>query len=216
MVPVFLLIVGIGILLILILILSLFFIPVIARVALGKTPQSGYFLMQASWGWIGARTRTEGGESRQELLLGDHPLFTRAEKAEEGRAPGVGEEPRRNAPPASRALHLLRLIRPLSRLGGKILHSMTLEEIRGRMKVGFQDPAQTGILFGWYCAILPALAGSRVSLEVTPVFDREVLEGEIMARVRIDRPLLLILATARLFLDRDVRVALSGLRRADP
>jgi hypothetical protein len=214
MVPVLLLVVGIGIPLLIL--LSLFFIPVIARIALGKTSESGYYLVQASWGWIGARTRAEGGESRQELLLGDHPLFTKTAKAEEGRAPEVGEEPRRTAPPASRALHLLRLIRPLSHLGGKILHSMTLEEIRGRMKVGFQEPAQTGILFGWYCAILPALAGSRVSLEVTPVFDREVLEGEIMARVRIDRPLLLILATARLFLDRDVRVALSGVRRADP
>jgi hypothetical protein len=60
--------------------------------------------------------------------------------------------------------------------------------------------------------MLPALMGSRVSLEVTPVFDRQVLEGEIMARVRIDRPLLLILAMARLFIDRDVRNALSGLR----
>jgi hypothetical protein len=211
MIPVVLLVLGIGIPLLIL--LSLFFIPVIARVALEKTPGSGYFLMQASWGWIGARTRVEGGESRQELLLGDHPLYTRTVKdEEEARAPGVEEEPRKIPSFIHRVLHLLQLIRPLSRLGGKILHSMTLEEIRGCMKVGLEDPAQTGILFGWYCAILPALAGSRVSLDVTPVFDREVLEGEIMARVRIDRPLLLILATARLFLDRDVRVALSGLR----
>jgi hypothetical protein len=210
MVPVLLLVVGIGIPLLIL--LSLFFIPVIARIALGKTSESGYYLVQASWGWIGARTRAEGGESRQELLLGDHPFFTRTAKAEEAPAPGMEEEPRRTLPPTRRALHLLKLIRPLLSLGGKILHSMTLEEIRGRMKIGFQDPAQTGILYGWYWAILPLLGCTRVSLDVTPVFDREVLEGEIMARVRIDRPLLLILAMARLFLDRDVRIALSGLR----
>jgi Protein of unknown function (DUF2953) len=213
MVPVFLLVVGIGILLFLILLLALFLIPVIARVALGKTPESGYFLIQASWGWIGARTRTEGGESRQELLLGDHPLYTRTVKEEEeARPPGVEEEPRKTPVSPGRLLHLLRLARPLVSLGGKILHGMTLEEIRGRMKVGFRDPAHTGILYGWYWAILPLLGCTRVSLEVTPVFDREVLDGEIMARVRIDRPLLLILAIVRLFLDRDVRVALSGLR----
>jgi len=89
---------------------------------------------------------------------------------------------------------------------------MTLEEIKGCMKIGLQDPAETGILYGWYCAFLPVLAGSRVSLDVTPVFDRQVLEGEALARVRIDRPLLLIIAMARLYLDRDVRDALSGLR----
>jgi hypothetical protein len=204
--------VGIGILLILILLLSLFFIPVIARVALGKTPGSGYFLMQASWGWIGARTRVEGGSSRQELLLGDHPLFTKTAKAEEPRAAGAEKEPRKTPFSTERLLHLLKLIRPLLSLGGKILHRMTLEEIRGRMKIGFSDPAHTGILYGWYCAILPLLGCTRVSLDVNPVFDREVLEGEVMARVRIDRPLLLILAMARLFLDRDVRAALSGLR----
>ena len=211
MVPVFLLVVGICIPLLIV--LSLFFIPVITRVALGKTPESGYFLMQASWGWIGARTRVEGGSSRQELLLGDHPLYTRTVKdEEEARPPGVEEEPRKAPFSPGRLLHLLKLAKPLVSLGGKILHGMTLEEIRGRMKIGFQDPAHTGILYGWYWAILPLLGCTRVSLEVTPVFDREVLEGEIMARVRIDRPLLIILAVARLFLDRDVRVALSGLR----
>jgi hypothetical protein len=53
---------------------------------------------------------------------------------------------------------------------------------------------------------------SQVSLDVTPVFDRPVLEGEIMAKVRIDRPLLLLLAMVRLFFDRDVRNAIKGLR----
>jgi hypothetical protein len=89
---------------------------------------------------------------------------------------------------------------------------VTLEEIAGRMKVGFMDPAETGILYGWYCAILPVLSCTRVSLDITPVFDRQVLEGEVMARVKIDRPLLVLIAVAGLFLDRDVRAALAGLR----
>jgi hypothetical protein len=155
--------------------------------------------------------RSEGGESRQVLLLGDHPLFTWTGKAEKARGSEGKGEPR--APSLLRRIpHLLKLIKPLLSLVRKVLHRTTLEEIRGRMTVGFQDPAITGILFGWYCAILPALGCSRVLLEVTPAFDREVLEGEVMARVRIDRPLLLILAMARLFLDREVRSAFSELR----
>jgi hypothetical protein len=89
---------------------------------------------------------------------------------------------------------------------------MTLQEIRGNLIVGFRNPADTGIFYGWYCAIVPTLMVSQVSLDVTPVFDRPVLEGEIMAKVRIDRPLLLLLAMVRLFFDRDVRNAIAGLR----
>ena len=89
---------------------------------------------------------------------------------------------------------------------------MTFQEIRGNMVVGFRNPAETGIFYGWYSALLPILMVSRISLDVTPVFDRQVLEGNIMAKVRIDRPLVLVAAMARLYMDRDVRTALSGLR----
>jgi len=210
MVPIFLLVVGICIPLLIV--LTLYFIPVIAQIALGKTPESAYLLIQASWGLIGARTRMEGGESRQEFLIGERLLYTRTVKDQKTRAPEAGEEPKKTPSHIRRAHYLLQLIQPLSHLGEKFLRSMTLQEIRGNLIVGFRNPADTGILYGWYSAILPALMGSRVSLEVTPVFDRAVLEGEIMARVRIDRPLLLILAMFRLFIDRDVRNALSGLR----
>jgi len=210
MVPIFLLVVGICIPLLIV--ITLYFIPVIAQIALGKTPESAYLLIQASWGLIGARTRMEGGESRQEFLIGERLLYTRTVKGRKTRAPEAGEEPKKTPSPIRRALSLLHLIRPLSHIGRNLLRTMTLQEIRGSLVVGFRNPAETGIFYGWYSAMLPALMGSRVSLEVTPVFDRQVLEGEIMARVRIDRPLLLILAMARLFIDRDVRNALSGLR----
>ena len=59
MVLIFLLVVGICLLLLIV--LALYFIPVIAQIALGKTPESGYVLLQASWGLIGARTRMERG-----------------------------------------------------------------------------------------------------------------------------------------------------------
>jgi len=208
MIPIFLLVVGI----LIIITLTLYFIPVIAQIALGKTPESGYLLFQASWGVIGARTRIEGGESRHEFLIGKHPLYTRTVKDQKTRAPEAGEELRTIPSLIRKVPHLLNLIRPLSHLGGKLLRSMTLQEIRGNLTVGFRNPADTGIFYGWYYAILPTLMISRVSLDVTPVFDRPVLEGEIMAKVRIDRPLLLILAMVRLFFDRDVRNALSGLR----
>jgi hypothetical protein len=211
MVPIFLLVVGICILFLIV--LTLYFIPVIAQIAIRRTPESAYLVLQASWGLIGARTRMEKGESRQEFLIGEHPLYTRTVKGREMRAPKkAGEEPPKTHSGIRRAHYLVQLIRPLSHLGGNLLRSMTLQEIRGNLVVGFRNPAETGIFYGWYSALLPFLMVSRVSLDVTPVFDRQVLEGEIMAKVRFDRPLLLLIAITRLFIDRDVRVALSGLR----
>jgi hypothetical protein len=208
MIPIFFFLVGI----LIFITLTLYFIPVITQIALGKTPESRYILLQASWGVIGARTRMEGGESRQEFLIRERPFYSRTVKDKKPRAPEEEVELRKIPSLVRRAPPLLQLIRPLSHLGRKMLCSMTLQEIRGNLTIGFRNPADTGIFYGWYCAIFPTLMISRMSLDITPVFDRQVLEGEVMAKVRIDRPLLLIVAMTRLILDRDVRNALSGLR----
>ena len=208
MIPIFVIVVGILILII----LTLYFIPVITQITLRKTPESGCFLFQASWGVIGARTRVEGGEIRQEFLIRERSFYSRTVKDKKSPAPEEEAELRKIPSLVRRAPHLLQLIRPLSHVGRKILCSMTLQEIRGNLVVGFRNPADTGIFYGWYCAIFPTLMMTRVSLDVTPVFDRQVLEGEVMAKVRIERPLLLIVAMTKLIFNRDVRNALSGLR----
>ena len=216
MIPIFLMVVGILFLLIIgflfLIALILYFIPVFTHIALGKTTESGYLLIQASWGLIGVRTRMEGDESRQEFLIGKRTLYSRTMKDRKTRELKVAEELRKIPSLLRSAPYLLQLIQPLSHLGGKFFRSLTLQEIRGNLTVGFRNPADTGIFYGWYCAICPTLMVTPVCLDVVPVFDRPVLEGEIMAKVRIDRPLLLILATIRLFFDRDVRNAISGLR----
>jgi hypothetical protein len=208
MVSILLLIVG----LLILIAISLYFIPVIAHIALGKTPESGYLLIQASWGLIGARTRMEGGESRQEFLIGERPLYSRTVKDQKTRPAEVGESLRNIPSHIRRVRYVLQLIRPLSHLLRHLLRTTTLQEVRGNLMVGFRNPADTGIFYGWFSAIYPILMVSRVCIDITPVFDRPVLEGEITAKVRIDRPLLLIFAMFRLFLDRDVRKALSGIR----
>jgi hypothetical protein len=207
MIPIFLLVVGIFIL-----ILTLYFIPVIVQIAYERIPESKYLRIQASWGFFGAGMRMEGDESRQEFLIGERPLYVRTVKGREIRVPEGDKELQKTSFSIRRVQCLLQLIQPISHLLGKILCSMSFKEIRGNLMVGFRNPAETGIFFGWYSALLPILMVSRVCLDITPVFDRQVLEGDIMAKVRIERPLLLILAMVRLYMDRDVRTALSGLR----
>ena len=210
MAAIFLLGVGICILTLLI-ILALFFIPVITRIVLGLTPDTHYFIIQVSWGWIGAKMRRVGFQSRQEFLIGDHPYYVRTVQARGPDASQAGKEFQKTRSLGKRVIVMLGLIRPLLHFGKKLFQATTLQEIRGNLKIGFQDPVVTGLLYGGYCAILPALKGSRLSLDITPTFDRAVMEGKIMASVKVNRPLFLILPVARLFLDGNVRRSLSAL-----
>ena len=208
MAPIFLLAAGVCILL-LFSALALFLVPVIVLVAIGRRPGSASAMLQASWGIIGARARREGGDTRVEYLFLGRPIHTRSGGGR--KAPPVQRpEGKRPAPSTlSWAWLLLRLIKPVSSFGDRLLHATTLLEARGRLRVGVGDPVETGLLFGRYCALAPLLRVNRIYLDLSPVFDRQVLEGEVAARLRIDRPLLLILAGAGLLLNRDVRAALS-------
>lgn len=206
-----LLVVSGALLLILALSLCLLFIPVVVQCAVSRTPGSTYALLQASWGCIGARARAEGPASRLEWLFLDRPV--RTQPLGGGETPGG--EPAEELVPSSllpRVRAFVRLIRPLSSFGGRFLSSISLEEIRGQVQVGLGDPVETGVIFGWYCALLPLLRGNRIELSVRPVFDRQVLDGEIRARLRINRPLLILAAAAGLWLDPGVRTAFSKLR----
>ena len=202
---------GIAILVILVL-LSLFFIPVRAFVAAGWGRGDGLVLFQASWAGLGARIRTGGRETRVEYLFLGMPVHTRPGRDRRTALP-VPRGEGHGRPPLLDVLRiLLRILRPLAGFGIRIIRATTFQEIRARLVIGLQDPASTGQLYGWYCALGPLLAGDRMSMEVSPVFDRQVFEGEIRARFRIDRPLLLMGVIAAALFDPDVRRGISLLR----
>jgi hypothetical protein len=202
---------GIALLVILVL-LSLFFIPVRAFAAAGWGRGEGYALFQASWACLGARIRTGRQETRVEYLLLGMSFRTRSGR-DRGIASSALPKEGRERPPVLSLLWILPwLVRPLARFGERIIRATTFQEIRAQLVVGLRDPASTGELYGWYCAIWPLLAGDRFSVQVSPVFDRQVFEGEMLARFRIDRPLLLMGAIAEVLLNPDVRRGISLFR----
>ena len=202
---------GIALLVILIL-LSLFFIPVRAFVTAGWGQGEGYALFQASWACLGARIRTGGQETRVEYLFFGKPVRTRPGRDRGTSSPSSPEEGHERPPVLSLLRILLRLVRPLARFGGRVIRATTFQEIRAQLVVGLRDPASTGQLYGWYCALRPLLPADRLSVQVSPIFDRQAFEGEMLARFRIDRPLLLIGGIAKVLLNPDVRKGISLLR----
>ena len=123
---VFLLAVGICILL-LFSALALFLVPVVVLIAIGRRPGSASAMLQASWGFIGARARREGGDTRVEYLFLGRPFHTRAGG---GRKAPQEQGPKGTRPvpsPPSQAWLLLKQIGQVSAFGGRLLHTTTLQ-----------------------------------------------------------------------------------------
>lgn len=95
-----------------------------------------------------------------------------------------------------------------------VVRSISCTCISCRVRYGAQDAATTGRIFGYCSAVLPAqFLSGRISVDVTPVFDREVLEGYLKASVRLHHPLLVCTPVVQMFLDRNTREAFSTARQ---
>lgn len=55
-------------------------------------------------------------------------------------------------------------------------------KVRGHVTVGFEDPSMTGQLLAAAGVLYPLY---REQIQITPVFDRQVLEGEVKIKGRI-------------------------------
>ena len=69
-----------------------------------------------------------------------------------------------------------KMVRAGLRAGLEVLGRVRIERLRGVLRIGLEDPALTGELYGRAAGLLAALPGRAFRL--VPVFDREALEGE--------------------------------------
>ena len=86
------------------------------------------------------------------------------------------------------------LIEPVKRIGLVLYHESSFENVRGTVRIGLGDPAATGMLYGGFWATRFVFAASRISIDLTPDFNRKVLEMELSVRFRIKCPLRILVA----------------------
>lgn len=84
---------------------------------------------------------------------------------------------------------------------GKVIRHIRPGKIQGKLTFGFDDPYRTGQALSAAALLCPVY---RNSLQITPVFDRSVLEGELQVRGRI-RLSAILFAALRLLMDRNFR-----------
>ncbi|SMX21977.1 DUF2953 domain-containing protein [Boseongicola aestuarii] len=81
--------------------------------------------------------------------------------------------------PKKRKLRTKGLASAVIRLIGDILQRICIDTARLQMRFGLGDPAETGQVFGYLSPLIYGTApGQAICLEVEPVFDRAVLQGE--------------------------------------
>ncbi len=82
----------------------------------------------------------------------------------------------------------------------------------GSIRIGMENPAATGMLYGGYWASRFVLNASRIFVDMEPVFGKRVLVLDITMRLRIRHPLVLIVQGIALMRNPAVRRSLVLLR----
>jgi hypothetical protein len=172
--------------------------PLDLQMVMERTSASTALMLSASWSALTVKSTYTGGEGSLSLFFLGKMVIRReiSQKTEtrkrQERISGssIGLEP---------VLQILPLGSDMIRFMKAILRHLSIRKIEGAFTVGLQNPADTGVVFGFFSAIRPLLFPcNRISLSITPVFDREILEGHIMADFRISQPLFIPVLMLRL------------------
>lgn len=172
--------------------------PLDLQIALEWTGAGTLLLLSARWSALSLKSTFRGGEGSLSLFFLGKRMFRR----ELAQNPEIRKSPERGT--AARTgpdllLQTLPLVPDMIRILKAIFRHLTIRQIDGDFTIGLPNPADTGMLFGGYSAIRPLLLPChRISLSMKPVFDREILEGHLVADVRLSRPLCIPVLLLRL------------------
>jgi len=198
----------------LVLIALLYVFPVHVSLSCVSTPQRKETAVSISWLIVCVRQVYAAGITRTDVVVARHIL--RSSQQEKDGDPVRAREPAPSREPDN--LPQILLLMPL--LAGPVVHFccrlfrlVSVNSVRGTMRIGLADPVLTGMVYGWYCAVRPLLAYSRIFLDITPVFDRNVLDMQLEMRWDLRHPLMLAISAWRLYRNRDVQEALSIMKR---
>jgi hypothetical protein len=154
------------------------------------------------------------GMTRTDVIAAQHILWSNRQEKDD-------DHVRASEPASSWELkNLMQILLLMPQLAGpvvqfwcRLFRLVCINSVRGTMRIGLADPVISGMVYGWYCAVRPLLAYSRIFLDITPVFDRSVLAMELEMRWDLRHPLMLAIYGWRLYRNRDVQEAISIITR---
>jgi hypothetical protein len=190
--------------------LLLYLVPVRFALLLVHKERQREYSVSVSWGLIRYRI-IDGGERRKtEVLFGGYVIYSCAgagerQEGDDAKIPGQAD-----LRSVEGYLNLIpRLIAPAGRLGSVIYRESTFENCTGSIRIGMKDPVSTGMLYGGYWAARFVLMASRIFIDVTPEFNREVFEMDVVIRLRVNHPLRILVVGIHLLKNPGIRQGMS-------
>jgi hypothetical protein len=188
------------------LILALYFIPI------EITGTFGYYetmvaTILTKWGAISFQfLQAETGEIR--FLLFNHVVYKSAitpEKKEE-KEEKKGEEEEKPSKIPVQPQKILNAWPFLKKVLLTIYKSFVLRSVSCDVRLGFGNPATTGLMYGYFWALKGILSPvDKVRLSMVPSFDREIIEGKTALNLLIRRPLIILYSFAWAITKKPVR-----------
>lgn len=94
---------------------------------------------------------------------------------------------------------------------GKILHHIMPRTVKGELVFGFEDPYTTGQLLAGICAFYPLY---QDHILISPMFDQEILEGELTVKGRIYTFVFVYLAV-KLYFDSNIKFVINRFQHKE-
>jgi len=206
--PLFLILLAVALLLLLIL-LALYLAPATIEMVAIFSRERARATATLAWGFAVVGVRVSDGVQVLEVFLAGHRVITRdlRDMIAANPRPGKRGEEQKSARSLRDHIEIAEDLWPhLRRILGTIYRSIHIETLQGDITLGLESPADTGVVYGYCTAVRYALwPAEEIEFVVTPVFDREVFEGTLTLRMRLYRPLLILIAVARALLKKPVR-----------
>jgi hypothetical protein len=206
--PLFLILLAVAHLLLLIL-LALYLAPATIEMVAIFSRERAWATATLTWGFAVVGVRVSDGVQVLEVFLAGHRVITRDLRDMIAANPRSGErgEGQKSARELRDYIEITEDLWPhLRRILETIYRSIHIETLQGDITLGLESPADTGVVYGYCTAVRYALwPAEEVEFVVTPVFDREVFEGTLTLRMRLYRPLLILIAVTGALLKKPVR-----------
>ena len=186
--------------------LLLYAVPVRALVRVIIRDDGCGEILGLSWGILRIRASAVGGGMVTELLIMDHAVISQTRVLPTDSKDGIIAPPDQPPSPSSpsppgtplRAGEIFHLVEETAGPVGSYLSAFwqqcRFEDVRGKVVLGVDDPVLTGEICGLYWATRFLFEACRIYLEFEPVFDRAVLELDLTIRMKVEHPLLLLVA----------------------
>jgi len=195
--------------------IPLFYVfPVHVSLSCVSTQQRKETAVSISWLIVCVHQVYTAGVTRTDVMVAQHILRSSRQEKDD-------DHVRASEPASSWELkNLIQILLLMPQLAGpfvqfccRLFRLVSIDSVRGTMRIGLADPVSIGLVYGWYCAVRPLLAYSRIFLDITPVFDRNVLDMELEMRWDLIHPLMLAIDGWHLYRNRDVQEAMSIMKR---